>query len=52
MVKFENLTKEDAEKILHSDLPQNIIEHLSKPYPISEEQINFYQKNGFGKMKN
>ena len=51
MLKFENLNKEDAEKLLHSDLPEELIHYLAKPYPLTKEQINFYQENGFIKLE-
>lgn len=32
-------------------LPKSIIEFLEKPYVLSQEQIDFYQKNRFIKLK-
>ncbi|MBL1215655.1 MAG: phytanoyl-CoA dioxygenase family protein [Ignavibacteriae bacterium] len=51
MIKFENLTKDKAKKLLHSHLPESVSEFLEKPYTLSEKQIQYYQENGFVKLE-
>ena len=33
-------------------IANRIIETLDEPFPITEDQINFFQKNGFIKLRN
>jgi len=37
---------------MNAPVKKNILEQLDQPFPITSEQINFYQKNGFIKIKN
>ena len=54
----ENKTKTDAllatEPLPNIEIPTNdeVISELTEPYPLKKDQIAFFRKNGFIKIKN
>lgn len=52
MVNIANLTESKALEILHSAVSDELKNFLGSPIVISDDQINFYQQNGFVKIEN
>ncbi|GJQ62585.1 MAG: hypothetical protein SCALA702_16380 [Melioribacteraceae bacterium] len=50
MIKFEGLTRESALELLNAPTPAIIKDYYNTPYPVSDEQIEYYQENGFIKV--
>lgn len=50
MIKFDGLTHENARDILQNPTPQEILEFYNTPYHLTNEQIEYYQENGFVKV--
>ena len=38
--------------LIMSNMPANVFATLNEPFKLSEEQINFFKKKGFIKLKN
>lgn len=52
MKEIGGITYKDAEEILTGKTPQEILEFYDTPYQISDEQIEFYNTNGYIILKN
>lgn len=52
MVTFTGLTNESALELLNSKTPGNILEAYNNPYPLTDEQINYYKEKGFISLQN
>jgi ectoine hydroxylase-related dioxygenase (phytanoyl-CoA dioxygenase family) len=47
MKEIGGITHKDAEEILKGETPREILEYYNTPYAVSQEQIDFYNENGF-----
>ncbi len=47
MLKINDISLSEAEKILEQETPQEVLDFYNRSYKISSEQVEFYQKNGF-----
>ncbi|WP_337873244.1 phytanoyl-CoA dioxygenase family protein [Ignavibacterium sp.] len=52
MIKIEGLTESSAKEILNSEISHSLKDYLNQPLEITENQIEFYQQNGFVKIEN
>lgn len=51
MVKIAGMDKNKAEEILQAKTPAEVLEFYNSPYSIQDEEIRFYEKNGYVKLK-
>ncbi|WP_337867032.1 phytanoyl-CoA dioxygenase family protein [Ignavibacterium sp.] len=52
MIKIEGLTESSAKEILNSEISHSLKDYLNQSLEITENQIEFYQQNGFVKIEN
>lgn len=52
MIKIEGLTESTAYELLNSDVSKQLKKFLNERLEVTNEQIDFYNKNGFVKIKN
>jgi len=52
MIKFEGIDEKTALRILNSEISTSLKNFLNQILEINEEQIKFYQQNGFIKIEN
>jgi len=50
MLKFEGIDWANAQKLLTSETPPEILNIYNEPYVLSSEQIEYYRQNGFVKV--
>ena len=50
MIQIAELTKEDALRILNTPVPDDVQAYYSRKYPITQEQHNGYQRDGYIKL--
>ncbi|MHB2155494.1 phytanoyl-CoA dioxygenase family protein [Calditrichota bacterium GD2] len=47
MIQFPALDTDRALKILYFPTPEPVLKHYNAPYPLTEEQVRFYQEEGY-----
>jgi ectoine hydroxylase-related dioxygenase (phytanoyl-CoA dioxygenase family) len=52
MIKFNELTPETSENILHSDVSPSLKEFFNSSIKLSKEKLNYYNESGFVKIEN
>lgn len=52
MIKIEGLTESTAYELLNSDVSKELKKSLKELLEVTDEQIDFYHKNGFVKIEN
>lgn len=52
MIKIEGLTESTANELLNSDVSKELKKFLNEHLEVTDEQIDFYHKNGFVKIEN
>lgn len=52
MIKIEGLTESTANELLNSDVSKELKKFLNEHIEVTDEQIDFYHKNGFVKIEN
>ena len=52
MQQIGTITQNEAREILQGETPQEILEFYKTPYSLSNDQVDFYNRNGFIVVKN
>lgn len=47
MVKIDGLTQHEAEEILATPSPKEVVEFYNSPYDLTDEKVDYYNENGY-----